>query len=215
MEEIGDPNLSLCVGITAHRDLVAAEIPDIERQVEAFFEGLDRDFPDLRLQLLTPLAEGGDQLAARVALSLGIPLIAVLPMEQHDYERDFTSEAALAEFRKLLSSAIQVITLPRARADEYSSSPGDSQAERVLQYAQVGVFVSNHCQVLLTLWDGKTSKEPGGTGQVVHYHLTAVMEAFRQTLHLPACWRIMKMTWCTTLSVPEIVLVAIPNPAWK
>jgi hypothetical protein len=179
VKEISDPDLSLCVGITAHRDLVADEIPGIERLVRIFFQGLDRDFPDLPLQLLTPLAEGGDQLAARVALSLDIPLIAVLPMEQLDYERDFTSEAALAEFRKLLSSAIQVITLPRARADEYSSSPGGSQAERERQYAQVGVFVSNHCQVLLTLWDGKTSKELGGTGQVVHYHLTAVMEGFR------------------------------------
>jgi hypothetical protein len=178
MEGNGGPGLSLCVGITAHRDLVPGEISGIEKKVQAFFRDLRKDFPDLPLQLLTPLAEGGDQLAARVALSLGIPLIVVLPMEQDDYERDFTSEKALSEFRSLLSAAIQVITLPRVPADEFST-PGDHKVERDRQYAQVGVFISNHCQVLLALWDGKSGRELGGTGQVVHYHLTAVMQGFQ------------------------------------
>ncbi len=166
------------MGVTAHRDLVAAEIPDIEVKVGAFFRGLGQDFPGLPLLLLTPLAEGGDQLAARLALSLGIPFVAVLPMEQAEYERDFTSENALSEFRNLLAAAIQVITLPPAPADGFSPAR-DSQEGRERQYAQLGVFISNHCQVLLALWDGKAGKDLGGTGQVVHYHLTAVMESFQ------------------------------------
>ena len=166
MEGNGDPDLSLCVGVTAHRDLVAGEISGIEKKVHAFFQDLRKDFPDLTLQLLTPLAEGGDQLAARVALSLGIPLIVVLPMEQDDYQQDFTSEKTLSEFRSLLSAATQVITLPQVTANEFSA-PGDRKAERDRQYAQVGVFISNHCQVLLALWDGKSGRELGGTGQVL------------------------------------------------
>jgi len=176
--ELDAPVLSLCVGVTAHRDLVAAEIPTIEASVGAFFRGLMEDFPDLPLRLLTPLAEGGDQLAARVAISQGIPFVAILPMQQQEYERDFTSATALSEFRTLLSAATQVITLPPASADGHSRGP-DGEAERARQYAQVGVFLSNHCQVLLALWDGKPGIELGGTGQVVHYHLTAVMEGFQ------------------------------------
>ena len=173
MQEIEKAELNLSVGVTAHRDLQEAEVPDIEVSVGAFFDKLEREFPDIPLQLITPLAEGGDQLAARVAISHGISIVAVLPMEQVEYEKDFVTEKALSEFRGLLVQADQVITLPPPR-NATDLSQGESQRQR--QYAQLGLFVSNHCQVLLALWDGKDSEEPGGTGQVVKYHLTAVMK---------------------------------------
>jgi hypothetical protein len=43
---------------------------------------------------------------------------------------------------------------------------------------QMGVFISNHCQILLALWDGKPAADPGGTAAVVDYHLTAVMPGY-------------------------------------
>jgi len=168
-------NLRLCVAVTAHRDLVAAELPAIEARVEACFRELSETFPDLPLTLLTPLAEGGDRLAAGVAQRLGIPFIAVLPMEQGEYEKDFPNQDSLAAFRGLLGQASQVLSLPAA--------PGNGQAPfsghaRDIQYAQLGVFLSNHCQVLLALWDGKPGLRFGGTGQVVEFHLTALMPGF-------------------------------------
>ena len=66
-------DLYLSVGVTGHRDLVAAEIPGIRRALEAFFRGLQREFPDLPIQLITPLAEGGDQLAAQALSELACP----------------------------------------------------------------------------------------------------------------------------------------------
>ena len=169
----------LTVGITGHRDLRGEEVADIETRVSAFFRGLMEDFPDLPLQLLTPLAEGADQLAARVALSQGIPIVAILPMEQAEYERDFESATRLAEFRSLLARASQVITLPRPLKSK-PSALADEKKDRKRQYAQLGIFISNHCQVLLALWDGKQGQDVGGTGQVVRYHLTAVMEGFEE-----------------------------------
>jgi hypothetical protein len=166
--------LYLNVGVTAHRDLVPAEIPGIEDRVRKLLEGLSGDFPGLPVQLITPLAEGGDRLAARTALSLGFRIVAVLPMEQSDYERDFASDRSLAEFRELLSAASDVITLPPA-APVAKGEPAGRISERERQYAQLGVFVSNHCQVLLALWDGKEGAQPGGTGRVVRYHLSGVM----------------------------------------
>ena len=105
-------------------------------------------YPGLKLQLLCPMAEGGDQLAARVALELGIELIAVLPMRQDEYERDFESASALAEFGSLAARAGQIICLPDAPGLEGVTSTGDA-AKRDRQYAQAGLFVSNHCQILL------------------------------------------------------------------
>ncbi|MGH8035521.1 MAG: hypothetical protein ACREO9_09870, partial [Lysobacterales bacterium] len=146
-------------------------------QVRAFFSDLAKRFPGLKLQLLCPLAEGGDQLAARVALELGIELVAVLPMDVEAYEQDFESAASLAEFRGFIESARQVICLPRAPGRRYSG-PDQGVGNRDRQYAQVGMFISNHCQVLLAVWDGKPVEAVGGTAHIVNYHLTAVMEGF-------------------------------------
>ena len=165
----------LFVAVTAHRDLLAGETPAIESRVEACFRQLAEAFPALPVALLTPLAEGGDRLAARVAARMGVPFLAVLPMERQEYERDFASSESLKEFRGLLAQAEQVISLPTAPG--YSPPPYAGKA-RDIQYAQLGVFLSNHCQVLLALWDGKEGTRFGGTGQVVRFHLTAEMPGF-------------------------------------
>ena len=167
----------LTIGVTGHRDLLESERPALESRVRAFFSDMAGRYPGLKLQLLCPMAEGGDQLVARVALELGIELIAVLPMRQYEYERDFESASALAEFRSLASRAGQIICLPDAPGLEGATITGDA-ARRDRQYAQAGLFVSNHCQILLALWDGKPLHTVGGTAQVVRYHLTAVMDGF-------------------------------------
>jgi len=166
----------LTVGVTGHRDLVTAEVPEIEARVARFLDGLAKRFPDLELQLLTPLAEGGDQLAARVAVRLGIKLVVVLPFSLAEYEKDFASAGELQLFRELLQQANRVIELPLIHG-EWDDGVF-SRVERDRQYAQAGVFISNHCQILLALWDGKPPKASGGTADVVHYHLTTVMQGF-------------------------------------
>jgi hypothetical protein len=167
--------MRLCVGVTAHRDLMAAETAAIEAAVEALFHKLAGQFPDLPLELLTPLAAGGDQLVARVAVRMEVPFVAILPMERTEYEKDFSDPQGLAEFRALLDQAERVICLPPAPGNGDPPFVGEA---RNIQYAQLGVFISNHCQVLLALWDGKVDSRLGGTGQVVQFHLTAVMPGF-------------------------------------
>jgi len=166
--------MHLTIGVTGHRDLLANEIPALTKKVRDFFLQLKSNFPDLDLQLITPLAEGSDRLVADVALDLGIDLIVPLPMPQADYEEDFSSEAAVEVFRSTLekSRVIYLRTLKRANVDCLSHE------ERAHQYAQMGIFISNHSQVLLALWDGKASADVGGTASVVNYHLTAVMPGF-------------------------------------
>jgi hypothetical protein len=168
--------MKLTVGVTGHRDLVEDELPALRDQVRAFFTDLDNEFPALDLQLITPLAEGSDQLVAEVARELDIPLIVPLPMQQSEYEKDFSSEAGRQNFRRLLKGA-ETIPLPLVRGSTHEAIQSQGAA-RDWQYAQLGVFVSNHCQVLLVLWNGKPDTQIGGTAGVVNYHLTAVMPGF-------------------------------------
>jgi hypothetical protein len=168
--------MKLTVGVTGHRDLVDAEWPALREQVRGFFLRLGKEFPGLELQLISPLAEGADQLVAEVAREMQIPVIVPLPMNQEEYEKDFASDAGLQNFRRLLEGA-ELILLPLVPGNTAESIGAPGQA-RDWQYAQLGVFVSNHCQILLALWNGKPDTQVGGTAGVVNYHLTAVMPGF-------------------------------------
>ena len=166
--------MHLTIGVTGHRDLLAEEVPGLKQVVRDFFLKLREEYAGLDLQLITPLAEGSDRLVTDVALELGIELIVPLPMPQADYEKDFSCPAAIEAFRSSLEKArvIHLRTLPESDADLVT------EHDRVQQYAQLGIFVSNHSQILLALWDGKATMATGGTASVVNYHLTAVMPGY-------------------------------------
>ncbi|MEO5629708.1 MAG: hypothetical protein ABIQ62_08075 [Thermomonas sp.] len=168
-----DVRLRLAIGVTAHRDLVAGEVPALREAIRSFLKGLQAEFPDLPLRLISALAEGGDQLAAEEALALGIELVVPLPMPQDEYEKDFTDPAARVRFRELLAQA-RVRVLPMAPGNNLETIAVRGE-HRNLQYAQLGMFISSHCQLLLALWDGHPSTATGGTAQVVAFHIHNVM----------------------------------------
>ncbi len=168
-----DVRLHLAIGVTAHRDLVPEEEPALRAAIRVFLHGLQAEFPDLPLRLISALAEGGDQLAAEEALALGIELVVPLPMPQDEYEKDFTDPAARLRFRNLLAQArVRVLPLAPGNTLETIAVRGE---HRNLQYAQLGMFISSHCQLLLALWDGHPSTATGGTAQVVAFHIHNVM----------------------------------------
>lgn len=164
-----DARVRLSIGLTAHRDIVPEEEAALRACVREFFVRLQAEFPELPLRLISALAEGGDQLVAEEALALGIDLMVPLPMPQAEYERDFGDPGVLATFRALLAQA-EVRVLPLAPGMSAAAIAVRGQ-DRNRQYAQLGMFVSSHCQVLLALWDGNASSHDGGTAQVVEFHL--------------------------------------------
>jgi len=154
-------SVPLTLGVTGHRDLVSEEIPAIEARLRELFDQLAGRYPDTPLRLLTPLAEGGDRVAARVARERGIELLVPLPMPASEYESDFADEASRLEFREFLADA----TVVDVRAARKSF-----QVDRDRGYAQVGIYSSDHCQILIAIWDGKPARLGGGTADVVEYH---------------------------------------------
>jgi len=167
----------LVIGVTSHRNIPAREAEAIRQRVRDFFARLRRDYPRLPLVVLSSLAEGGDQWVAEDALAIKARLIAPLPMARSDYERDFDDVAARARYHALCDAA-EIIDVPvvagnaRGRRDDVPAG-----RERDLHYAQAGVYISQHCHILLAIWDGKLSERVGGTAQVVRYHLTGVRPA--------------------------------------
>jgi hypothetical protein len=154
--------------VTGHRDLRPDDVPALEAAVRKVLDKLRLGMKSTPLMLLSGLAEGADQLAARVALSCGVQLGAVLPMPAPLY-RSTLDESAQAPFDALLAQASVVIVLPLGDVTEAQLAiSADARADR---YEALAVFLATHCHALIALWDGVPSTKKGGTAQVVRYML--------------------------------------------
>jgi hypothetical protein len=141
------------IGVTGHR--ILAEIDKIMAGIDQALEHLARSYPGKKFKILSPLAEGADRVVAKQAMArLAADLIATLPLEREDYATDFVSPVSKAEFASLLEKAEQVVTLPPA-------------ATRQLAYEALGIYLLDHCDVLIAVWDGQRGQGLGGTGEVV------------------------------------------------
>ncbi|MCB1684874.1 MAG: hypothetical protein KDI31_10320 [Pseudomonadales bacterium] len=170
----------LVVGVTGHRDLPVEEQALIKSRIREFFLELRRDYPELPLLVMTPLAEGADRIAAVVAHELGIPISILLPMPLALYERDFTGDS-LVEFKEMLTLGERV-ELPLLEGTDRVAVAGSGRV-RDLQYAQLGAYLAAHSHILLAIWDGKPSTSPGGTGHVVKFHQHDVIELIAEGQH--------------------------------
>jgi hypothetical protein len=125
---------------------IAEEVRRIGREHAALFAGQEP-----RLRAVSPLAEGADRLFARAALEAGFDLCCVLPFGQDEYEKDFTTSAALSGFRELLDRASTRFQLSGDRADEATA------------YGAGGRVVLNHSDIVVVVWDGECQGKRGGT----------------------------------------------------
>src|SRR6478735_6297643 len=95
-------------GVSGHRDTLGEDSAELRKQIGTVFDRFRLAYPNASFELLSPLAEGADRIAAEVALRAGIRLVVPLPMPQSEYERDFTTAGSLAEFHRLLAAAASV-----------------------------------------------------------------------------------------------------------
>jgi hypothetical protein len=181
------PRLAVRVGITGHRVLSPRDIGRIEEQIGIVLERISRitdevyeqcGQPLLRiysdakpiLRLISPLAEGADQLAAEQALRKGFEIQSPLPFNKEEYERDFqstdnSSAEKISAFRRLLAKTNgNILELDGSRTAE-----GEA-------YEAVGRIVIRQCDVLIAVWapdhNGGAEKK-GGTRQIIRESLRA------------------------------------------
>jgi hypothetical protein len=142
-------------GVSGHRDAFAEDSAELQKQIRTVFERFRLAHRNATFELLSPLAEGADRLAAEVALRGDIRLVVPMPMAPAEYEKDFTTTESLQEFRRLLRAA--------AFAFEVSSDETDVRANK---YAAVGDYIARRSNVLILLWDGEDNSKVGGTAWV-------------------------------------------------
>jgi hypothetical protein len=147
--------LPLRIGATGHRALGEAVGEWVARELDELFTylaGLSSSAAPLRA--VSSLAVGSDQLFANAALRHGIPLDVVLPFTGfvEDFDEGFERDA----YERLLSAAASTTCLPW---NERSNGA----------YLAAGLWLVDHCDLLIAIWDGEKAAGVGGTGDVVDY----------------------------------------------
>ena len=165
--------IPMVIGITGHRDLRSEDLSTLEDKVRSIFRELINLYPCTPLQLLSGLAEGADRLVARVALDEGIEIIAPLPMPTDQYIEDFKTTESRAEFKDLLSKAVQSFPVPTQNKDKQYDETDQSRRQ---SYVDLGVFIVRNSHILIALWDGLPSVSIGGTASIVGFKLNGVPE---------------------------------------
>lgn len=146
------------VGVTGHQARPGIDWDWVAERVRDVLSGLE---PGSRA--LTSLAAGSDQVFAREALSLGLPVTAVIPLA--DYERCFAA-TDLRTYHELL---------PRCDRVELPSGGSDEEA-----FLAAGRYLADTCDTMVAVWDGEPAAGLGGTADVVAYCL----EQGRDVIHI-------------------------------
>jgi hypothetical protein len=167
LPESGPTRVPIVIGVTGHRDLVDAEIEAIQVAFASMIRDVKQRYPHTPLRLMSSLAEGADQIAAKTALDEGIPVQAVLPLPIEHYRKDYETDASKEAFDNLCRRA-DVLQIPLT--DSEIAAANASSESRAIAYAKAGMFVSAHCHILLAIWDGVPSEKVGGTAQIVYFH---------------------------------------------
>jgi len=143
----------VAVGVSGHRNLT--DVESISKAIDEVLEVVINHFGGNSLQVISPLAEGADRLVAwRAMANYSVRLSVPLPLEMSDYMLDFKSISSKAEFTTLLEQADNIFELP-------------AEDTREAGYLAAGMYVLNHSDVLITVWDGAPANGMGGTSEIV------------------------------------------------
>lgn len=108
-----------------------------------------------RFAFVSSLADGTDQIAAEIALELGLELRAILPFARERTRDDLPDDQARERFDALLARADCILELP----GEEAAAPD--------AYLMAGRAMVAHSDVLIAVWDGLPARGRGGTAEVV------------------------------------------------
>jgi hypothetical protein len=159
-----DSNGIIHVAITGHRFINSNEM--LIQSIKQVFHTILSDYKGFQFFLISALAEGSDQLVAKIALENPVfKLIVPLPMAVEDYMLDFHSNLEKDSFHQLMQAASKIITLTK-QPDHHSA------------YRHLENYIVSNCDILIALWNGEFSGRPGGTGEVVKSAINAGKPVF-------------------------------------
>jgi hypothetical protein len=150
-----DSGFPLLIGVCGHRSFDPSCATELATAVRTQLLRLAIALPSTEIRVLSGMAAGTDLIVARAAIEAGVQVEAVLPMPLTQYRADFDSDS-YRELRTLLAhpQVRSVELTPPERLDELSG--------RDKGYQSLGRMLVRRSSVLLAVWDGKSTRLPGG-----------------------------------------------------
>jgi hypothetical protein len=157
------------VGVTGHRTV---EGPNLEaavrEQVRRVYGLLSASHTDIRLSVVSQLADGADRLVVREVLAEArersheahSEVILPLPYDDYIVAQEFTTSSREELDRMLVDAFVQSVA--GGSLNGGSVDHGDA-------YEAAGQQLVARCDVLIALWDGKPSGGTGGTAATLLY----------------------------------------------
>jgi len=172
----------LIVGVTGHRlNKLNIDDPQLTASIHDALMEIRKAFPDHRLIIMSPLAEGADRLVARVAINeFDMGLRVPLPLPYELYHTDFCSPESEHEFREMVGMAESYFEIPmRFGSMEQLATRVDESANelRNQQYALMGAYIVEHCDELVAIYDEEPATGTGGTAQIVSWRQNKCVDA--------------------------------------
>ena len=188
-----DERLPLVISVTGHRDPVDTQSDSLRASIESLLAELDALAPHTPIVALSPLADGADRIFSQACLEFrgrrrgwslsddprgGLALVAVLPMEQAEYEPDFATADSRQKFRTLLeqsefhfpiSMPNDVTSADLAAERERDPAWREERPLRDAQYTRLGQFIAMQSNLVVAMWDGLDIGLAGGTGAIVGF----------------------------------------------
>jgi hypothetical protein len=148
--------LEFVIGVTGHRDISVDDNTYVKESFKNYISNINKSHPNIIIRVLTGLAVGADRLVAAEILELNNPHIlctGVLPLKASEYLNDF-DEGEKKEFQELLrlfkERSFEIVELT-----ENSSRPEC--------YQNLGTYILNKSDVLVSIWDMNKVEGLGGT----------------------------------------------------
>jgi hypothetical protein len=145
------------IGVTGHRKppkLPFEAMATLRRTVDHILVVLHHPEDGGRV-VVSSVAEGADRIVADAGLAAGWELKVILPFDREEYEKDFATDASLADFRRLLAEAHTIVELPGLGTD------------RPPAYEAAGFAMLEHLDLLIAIWDGQPAAGRGGSAEIV------------------------------------------------
>jgi hypothetical protein len=182
----------IIVGITGKRDL-RGEDEAVRAALIACFDLLDDKFPASPKILLSGLAAGTDFVAAKEAVEReNWRLVAALPLPPDLYEQDF-DQTQLADFQLLVNKdGVRWIVLDPLRdpatnqaysRETLSRSANASTAARPDHYEQLGLYIVEHCSILIgVMSSSELPGKIGGTARIIDYRVRGTPDEIARSI---------------------------------
>lgn len=159
--------------VTGHRDIPSAQCALVEERIVELFEDFHKKYPDTELILISPLADGGDRIAARAALRSGVKIAPILPSTEEKYKKTFgdandqnSVKESVEEFEKIIRDKEWVFSPCILFNENLTQRP--EGAGSVYRALSAHMIANSH--IMIALWDGREYAEKsvaGGTYDTV------------------------------------------------